>query len=203
MRALFVGLFALVLAIQAAAATIEGDTARASRQSSKTSKSAVRAETLDERLEQKLAAARKYRGTIRFYESHRELLSSREHRAKATASLRNARTRLVRLQRTIAKLRAAIRRREARHLAAMPPRAAICHVFGPRCREAIAVAWCESRLHTSARNGQYLGLFQMGAYERGLFGHGPTASAQAESAHRYFVLSGRDWSPWGCRWAAF
>ena len=203
MKALFVGLFALLLAIQAAAATIEGDTARASRQSSKASKSAMRAETLDELLEQKLEAARKYRSTIRFFGNHRELLSSREHYAKATASLRTARTRLAQLQRTIAKLRSVIRQRDARRLAAMPPRAAICHVFGPRCREAIAVAWCESRLHTSARNGQYLGLFQMGAYERRLFGHGPTAKTQAEAAHRYFVLSGRDWSPWGCRWAAF
>ena len=53
-----------------------------------------------------------------------------------------------------------------------------------------------------AQNGQDRGLFQMGSYERQLFGHGDSAHAQAVSAHRYFVRSGRDWSPWSCRWAA-
>ena len=54
----------------------------------------------------------------------------------------------------------------------MPPKAAICAVFGDYCQEAVAVAWCESRLRPTAQNGQYLGLFQMGSYERQLFGHG-------------------------------
>ena len=202
MRALLVGLFALVLAIQAAAAAIEGDTARAARQSSTTSKSATRAETLDERLERTLAAARKYRRQIRVLESRRELSSTSEHRRETTAKLRHARTRLAQLERTIVALRAAVRRREARRLATMPPRTAICDVFRRRCREAVAVAWCESRLNTTARNGQYLGLFQMGSRERELFGHGPSARAQAVAAHRYFIRSGRDWSPWSCRWAA-
>lgn len=202
MKALFVGLFTLVLVIQAAAAAIEGDPARASRQSSRTSKSAARAETLDVRLERKLAAARKYRRTIRSYENHRELLSSREHHHEATAVIRHATARLAQLRRTIAELRSAIRRREGRRLASMPPRTAICHVFGERCQEAVAVAWCESRLSTTARNGQYLGLFQMGSYARQLYGHGPTAREQAVAAQRYFVRSGRDWSPWSCRWAA-
>ncbi len=84
----------------------------------------------------------------------------------------------------------------------MPPRAAICDVFNSYCGEAVAIAWCESRLTTTAQNGQYLGLFQMGSHERSLFGHGATAHEQALAAHKYFVLSGRDWSPWGCRWAA-
>ena len=61
------------------------------------------------------------------------------------------------------------------------------------------MAWCESRLDTTAQNGQYLGLFQMGSSERRLFGHGDTAHEQAVAAHRYFVRSGRDWSPWSCR----
>ena len=82
------------------------------------------------------------------------------------------------------------------------PKAAICAVFGDHCQEAVAIASCESHLSTTARNGQYLGLFQMGSYERQLFGHGDSAHAQAVSAHRYFVRSGRDWSPWSCRWAA-
>ena len=92
-------------------------------------------------------------------------------------------------------------KRDARRLAAMPPKAAICAVFGDYCQEAVAVAWCESRLQPAAQNGQYLGLFQMGSYERRLFGHGASAREQAVAAHRYFVRSGRDWSPWSCGWA--
>jgi hypothetical protein len=201
LRALLVGLFAFVLAMQVSAAAIQGDPARASRRSV-SAPSHEQARSLNHRLERKLAAARKYRRTIRSVRHHRELLSARGQGARARAVLRNARTRLMRLERTIGKLRSAIRRREARRLAAMPPRAAICHVFEERCREAVAVAWCESRLSTTARNGQYLGLFQMGSSERRLFGHGPTARDQAVAAHRYFLRSGRDWSPWGCRWAA-
>ena len=81
--------------------------------------------------------------------------------------------------------------------------AVIGSVFGPRyARQAVRVAWCESRLTTTARNGQYRGLFQMGSWERRRFGHGSTAQAQARAAHRYFVVTGRDWSPWSCRHAA-
>ncbi len=80
---------------------------------------------------------------------------------------------------------------------------AICSVFGDRyCAQALRVAWCESHLTTTARNGQYLGLFQMGSWERRTFGHGSSALAQARAAYRYFVQSGKDWSPWSCRWAA-
>ena len=75
----------------------------------------------------------------------------------------------------------------------------ICRVFGRLLPEALAVSRCESGLSTDAQNGQYLGLFQMGSTERRLFGHGPTAAEQAAAAHRYFVASGRDWSPWSCK----
>jgi hypothetical protein len=105
------------------------------------------------------------------------------------------------LTKTVAALRGKVHRRDARRLAAMPPKAAVCAVFGDYCQEAVAVAWCESRLQPAAQNGQYLGLFQMGSYERRLFGHGSSAHEQALAAHRYFVRSGRDWSPWSCRWA--
>lgn len=85
----------------------------------------------------------------------------------------------------------------------LPVPLAICEAFGDRhCGPALRVAWCESRLDPRARNGQYLGLFQMGAWERSRFGHGPTAYEQSRAAHRYFVASGRDWSPWSCRRAA-
>ena len=61
------------------------------------------------------------------------------------------------------------------------------------------VARCESGLRTWARNGQYLGLFQMG-----YVGTVPVRTQQhstgpSHHAYRYFVASGRDWSPWTCK----
>jgi hypothetical protein len=156
--------------------------------------------SLEKRLDTKLQAARKYRSVVGFFTSHRWLLGSTEHHAVAEIALRRAQSRLAQVTRTITHLRWAIARRDARRLAKAPPRVAICHVFGQRyCRQALAVAWCESRYRTTAQNGQYLGLFQMGSYERRLFGHGSKAIGQAVAAHKYFVLSGRDWSPWSCK----
>jgi len=195
LRALLVGLFAFVLVTQAAAAAMQEKSVTAPRKA----KQERRVLTLDERLEQKLATARKYRGTVAFFKTHRSLLSADEHRLDARTALMRAERRLAELSRTIRSLRSAIREREAHRRAAASPKAAICDVFGQYCREAVAVAWCESRLTTTAQNGQYLGLFQMGSSERRLFGHGPTAMAQAEAAHAYFVGSGRDWSPWSCK----
>jgi hypothetical protein len=80
------------------------------------------------------------------------------------------------------------------------PALVICAVFGKRdCLDALNVSWCESRFRTTARNGQYLGLFQMGSWERSRFGHGDDPWAQARAARRYFLTSGRDWSPWSCK----
>jgi hypothetical protein len=158
------------------------------------------APTVEARLARKLAAAQKARSVIRFFDNHRSLLSSTQHRATAHKALRRAKRRLARVTRTIAALRTVLRRREARRKANAPPKVAICDVFGRRyCGQALSVAWCESRHSTTAQNGQYLGLFQMGSYARGLFGHGRTARQQALAAHRYFVMSGRDWSPWSCK----
>jgi hypothetical protein len=75
----------------------------------------------------------------------------------------------------------------------------ICKVFGPYCKQALAVSWCESKWYRWAANGQYLGLFQMGSSERRIYGHGNGSWAQAKAAWRYFVASGRDWSPWSCK----
>lgn len=155
--------------------------------------------TLDARLAAKLAAVRKHRGTVRFFENRPWLLRSKRHGAAARASKRRAEKHLARAQRDVRKLRRKIRLREERRLRKLPPKAAICTVFESHCREAISVAWCESRLDPNARNGQYLGLFQMGSYARTLFGHGPTPHDQAEAAHAYFVRSGKDWSPWSCK----
>ena len=198
MRVLLVGLLAFVLVTQAAAAAMKAPSAPAPR----TAKTDHKALTLDRQLERKVAALQRYRGAIRFFETHRSLLSSRKHQANAKSSLAYAKQRVRQLTKTVAALRAKVDMRDARRLATMPPKAAICTVFGDDCREAVAVAWCESRLRPTAQNGQYLGLFQMGSYERQLFGHGSSAREQAVAAHRYFVRSGRDWSPWSCRWAA-
>ncbi len=76
---------------------------------------------------------------------------------------------------------------------------AICQVFGPYCAQALRVARCESGLSIYARNGQYLGLFQHGAYARARYGFAWDAWTQARAAYRYFVDSGRNWSPWTCK----
>lgn len=199
MRVLLVCLFAMALATQATAATTKTDTPSAPPQTAKVEQRVL---TLDQRLERKFVALRKYRGTVRFFESRRALLVAGEQRVAARSRLAFARTRVRHLTRTVEELRAKLRARTERRLASLPPKDAICSVFGSYCQEALAVAWCESRHSTTAQNGQYLGLFQMGSYERRLFGHGSTARAQALAAHRYFVRSGRDWSPWACRWAA-
>lgn len=157
------------------------------------------AQTLEARLARALGVARKQRSVIRFFESHRRLSSSPEHRQHARASVRRATRKLADATREVSYLRRVIRSRDARRLEALPPKAAICDAFDRYCEQAIQVAWCESRLHTSARNGQYLGLFQMGSSARQLYGHGSTAHDQAVAAHRYFVSSGRDWSPWSCK----
>ena len=77
--------------------------------------------------------------------------------------------------------------------------AVICQVFGPYCAQALRVARCESGLQTWARNGQYLGLFQMGSLARAKYGHGPDAWTQARAAYRYFRDSGFSWGPWTCK----
>lgn len=86
-------------------------------------------------------------------------------------------------------------------IAAMQLRAKpiICKVFGPYCKQALRVSWCESRHYKWAVNGQYRGIWQMGEWERKTYGHGPGAWAQTRAAWRYFVASGRDWSPWECK----
>jgi hypothetical protein len=80
--------------------------------------------------------------------------------------------------------------------------AIICQVFGPYCAEAQRVALCEGGRpvpSVRARNGQYEGIFQMGSFARSRYGHGWDAWSQARAAYRYFIASGRDWSPWECR----
>ena len=199
LKTLFVGLCVLILAIQVSAVA-KGESSQITADPPRPTRTVQPGVSLKTRLEHELAAARKHRSVIRFFENHRSLLSSAEHRAAALTALDRAERRLARVTKTIVALNRALQRREARRLANAPPRVAICRVFGRRyCDQALKVAWCESHHSTTAENGQYLGLFQMGSSERRLFGHGPMAHQQAIAAHRYFVRSGRDWSPWSCK----
>ncbi len=149
---------------------------------------------------------RKSSSVVRFFEHHRWLLKDHRYRAEAHRRLRAARHDLAAARANAARARARIERREreARQRRLMArvlrsPTKAICYVFGDYCGQALRVARCESGYRTTAQNGQYLGIFQMGTSERRLFGHGATALAQARAAYRYFVRSGRDWSPWSCK----
>ena len=87
-----------------------------------------------------------------------------------------------------------------KYVALQEPENAICYVFGKYCHQPLNVSRCESghSYSINAHNGQYLGMFQMGSYARSLYGHGNTPLIQAVAAYRYFVASGKDWSPWSC-----
>jgi hypothetical protein len=159
--------------------------------------------SLRAQLHRKLRLARRERSVIHFFETHRRLLRSKEHGVVARKTLVRTERRLARTTRQIRGLRQTLHARHMRALRKASPKTAICAVFKRYCAQAVAVAWCESRLHTSAQNGEYLGLFQRGYTARRVFGHGPTALAQSIAAHRYFVYSGRDWSPWSCKPSAW
>jgi hypothetical protein len=184
----------------AAAANSDATASEAEAQAAKTArptKTATPAVSLEVRLNRKLDTAKKWQSVIRFFTNHRSLLTSTEQGLVARQALRRAKHRHRRVTKQIVAIRLVL---QARGRQQARPKEAICNVFGTRyCRQALSVAWCESRHSTTAQNGQYLGLFQMGWSERQRFGHGTTAHQQALAAHRYFVLSGRDWSPWGCK----
>jgi hypothetical protein len=158
---------------------------------------------LGAQLTRHLSTLKKDQQVLRFFKAHAWLLSDPRFSVEANRQLRLHRLSFSRAQRKAAAARIALARRaQTRRLAAVDqatPRHVICRVFGSYCGEALAVSRCESGLRTDAQNGQYLGLFQMGSTERRLFGHGPTVAAQVVAAHRYFVASGRDWSPWSCK----
>ena len=146
---------------------------------------------------------RKDRQVLRFFGNHGWLLTDPRFSAEARQQIAAHRRSLAVAERYLAAHRGTARRKQVtRRLAATrveTPAATICRVFGADCDEALQVARCESGLRIDAQNGQYLGLFQMGVQERRLFGHGNTAEIQARAARRYFLASGRDWSPWSCK----
>jgi hypothetical protein len=102
LRALLVGLLALILVTQAAAATMQ---ASSSSTPSKRTPAKHGLLALDERLEGKITALHRYRGTIHFFRTHRSLLGSREHREAASTALAYAERRARALARTVAALR--------------------------------------------------------------------------------------------------
>jgi hypothetical protein len=194
LKALVAGLCALVLVVAVATAGA----------------SSMSAEALNARLADHVASLDKSRAVVRFFGSHRWLLRHPRFQREARRQLALHRAKVRRVERRVAELRrelGALRRAERRRAAAKrraaalarTPQGAICAVFKGHCREALAVARCESGYSTAAQNGQYLGLFQMGSFARARYGHGPTALAQARAAYRYFVESGQDWSPWSCK----
>ena len=140
---------------------------------------------LGAQLTRHLSTMKKDRQVLRFFEAHGWLLSDPRFAVEAKRQLRlhtsslDAGTSARQLRRR-SRSRAAPRRRRLAAVAAASPANVICRVFGDYCREALAVSRCESGLRTDAQNGQYLGLFQMGSSERRLFGHGASATEQAD-----------------------
>jgi hypothetical protein len=149
---------------------------------------------------------RKSSSVVRFFHEHRWLLTDPRFQKEAKLRLGIAERKLAtsRAKAKRTRVRLAHERAEAKHRRLVAelrgsPEKAICHVFGAYCSQALRVARCESGYSVDAQNGQYLGLFQMGTHERRIFGHGADALVQAQAAYRYFVHSGRDWSPWSCK----
>jgi hypothetical protein len=158
---------------------------------------------LGAQLTRHLSTMKKDRQVLRFFEAHGWLLNDPRFAVEAKRQLRLHTLSFARTQRRAAAAKRALARRtQTRRLAVVAetkPQDVICRIFGDYCQQALAVSRCESGLRTDAQNGQYLGLFQMGSSERRLFGHGPSVAEQVAAAHRYFVASGRDWSPWSCK----
>jgi hypothetical protein len=153
-----------------------------------------------------MATMKKSSSVIHFFDTHRWLLADPRFEKEAHLRLGIARRTLTASKVRAARARIALARRKAQAerkllLASFErsPQKAICHVFRSYCGQALRVARCESGYSVNAQNGQYLGLFQMGSSERRLFGHGESALEQAQAAYRYFVRSGRDWSPGSCK----
>lgn len=69
--------------------------------------------------------------------------------------------------------------------------------FGAHWLEAAVVSYGEGSWHSWARNGQYLGTFQMGGWARTTYGHSSTLEGQVAHAARYWRAHG--WSGWDCQ----
>lgn len=126
---------------------------------------------------------------------------SAEHARGEIEQRARARRLARKVERLARELRAARASRARTLQAHETPQDIIRGIFGAHGDEAVRVSYCETggTFSTNARNGQYLGLFQMGAHERATYGDASDARGQSEAAHRYFVATGSDWSPWECK----
>ena len=113
-----------------------------------------------------MATLKKSTSVIRFFDTHRWLLSDPRFEKEAHLRLGIAHRTLTASKAKAARARAALARRRAQHerkrlLASFErsPQKAICHVFRSYCGQALRVARCESGYSVNAQNGQYLGLF--------------------------------------------
>jgi hypothetical protein len=133
----------------------------------------------------------RYEGTLRFFANHAWLVRRPPTRSIALREIRKARVWVAVIRRELAETRASLRPRPQ----SVPQ--IICAVFGPECSKALQVFFCESRYSTSARNGQYFGIGQMGSAERARFG-GSSLDPwdQVRAAYAYYRVAG--WSPWQC-----
>lgn len=71
--------------------------------------------------------------------------------------------------------------------------------FGGLWREAMIVSYGESTWHHWARNGQYRGLFQMGATERRKTGWTSDVNGQVRASALWNRMNGGRWSKWDCK----
>lgn len=76
----------------------------------------------------------------------------------------------------------------------------ICSYSWP-CGTALAIMWCESSGNPAARNGRYLGLFQVGDFHFGTYGYDlalwSDPATNVAIAYRLWRDSG--WGPWECK----
>jgi hypothetical protein len=136
-------------------------------------------------------ALHRYAGTLVFFRRHAWLVRRPPTRPIALREIRKARVWVAVIRRELGETRASLRPRPQ----SVPQ--IICAVFGPECSKALQVFFCESRYSTSARNGQYFGIGQMGSAERARFG-GSSLDPwdQIRAAYRYWQVAG--WGPWSC-----
>lgn len=81
--------------------------------------------------------------------------------------------------------------------------------FPVHYKAAQRVAYCESRYHRTARNGQYVGLFQLSAawrhyfHKYGMWQVGINPRENARAAHLIFRGNNHSWyGQWSCAYAA-
>lgn len=143
--------------------------------------------TLHHRQHRQERSLHRWVGTRTFFRNHPPQARSRIGRRE----MAKARVWIRVIRRELAETRVALRPR----VYSVPQ--IICAVFGQACAKALSVASCESRFSVYARNGQYLGIFQMGEAERARFG-GSSCDVwdQVRAAYAYYRVAG--WGPWQC-----